>query len=237
MHNQVLMTYYMKYLKEIRGLSDSSIRHYTQALRKISSYLVKHEKIYESVYEIQDIWELEMIRSYLYNDSEFIDFDKRGHQMYSAGLNNYYKFASGVGFENIKDKIEILDIEVEVPKLVASTATSRKRSSIIKIQAIESAGYQCEFNGLHTTFIAKSSGHPYMEGHHAIPMKYQEKFGHSLDVYANIVCLCPICHRLLHYGVDEQKQMVANKIYYDRADRLATSGLRISRDCFCQLVI
>lgn len=45
MHNQVLMIYYIKYLKDIRGLSDSSIEHYAQALRKILSYLVKKEKI------------------------------------------------------------------------------------------------------------------------------------------------------------------------------------------------
>ena len=41
MHEQMLMKYYIKYLKEIRGLSDSSIGHYTQAMRKISSFLAK----------------------------------------------------------------------------------------------------------------------------------------------------------------------------------------------------
>ena len=68
-------------------------------------------------------------------------------------------------------------------------------------------------------------------------MKYQDKFSYSLDVYANIVCLCPICHRLLHYGVDDQKEKVINKIYFDRADRLAASGLQISKDVFYKLVI
>ena len=43
--------------------------------------------------------------------------------------------------------------------------------------------------------------------------------------------------RLLHYGIDEQKEKVVNKIYYDRADRLAASGLKISKDDFYKLVI
>lgn len=237
MHNQVLMTYYIKYLKDIRGLSDSSIGHYTQALRKISSYLAEKEKIQETIYEIQDVGELEIIRTFLFNSPEFVDLDKRGHQMYSSGLNNYCKFANGEGFTNIKKKIEILDTEVEVPDVTTKTSTLRKRSSIIKIQAIESAGYQCEFDESHSTFIAKNSGQPYMEGHHALPMKYQDKFNHSLDVYANVICLCPICHRLLHYGVEEQKKIVVNKIYKDRANRLANSGLKIGKDDFYKLVI
>lgn len=237
MHEQVLMKYYIKYLKDIRGLSESSISHYTQALRKISSYLVNKGKILETVYEIQDIGELEIIKTYLYQDPEFVDFDERGHRMYSAGLNNYFKFANGEGFSNIKGRIEVLDTEISVPEIETRITSARKRSSIIKIQSIESAGYQCEFDASHATFIAKSSGHPYMEGHHALAMKYQDKFNHSLDVYANVVCLCPVCHRLLHYGIDEQKEKVVNKIYYDRADRLAASGLKISKDDFYKLVI
>ena len=70
MHEQMLMKYYIKYLKEIRGLSDSSIGHYTQAMRKISSFLVEKNMIQETVYEIQDIGELEVIKTYLYNNPE-----------------------------------------------------------------------------------------------------------------------------------------------------------------------
>ena len=70
---------------------------------------------------------------------------------------------------------------------------------------------RCEFDDSHVTFTAKRTGHPYMEGHHAVPMKYQDKFEHSLDVYANVVCLCPIYHRLLHYSVESEKENVVIK--------------------------
>lgn len=55
MNKHVLLTYYEKYLRDIRGISDSSIDHYTQALRKISKMLVDREKVEETIYEIQDI--------------------------------------------------------------------------------------------------------------------------------------------------------------------------------------
>lgn len=89
---------------------------------------------------------------------------------------------------------------------------------------MEAAGYKCEINSEHTTFTAKSTGHPYMEGHHVVPLKFQNKFSKNLDIYANVVCLCPVCHRLLHYGVEREKQIAVDKIYYERADRLAASG-------------
>jgi 5-methylcytosine-specific restriction protein A len=237
MNEYVLMTYYIKYLKNIRKVSDSTVKHYQEALRYISKYLVEKEKIEQSVYEIQDVGELEVIKAYLYNDLDFVALDKRGHQMYSAGFNNYFKFASGQGFSNIHQKIGEMDIEVPVAQKKKSSIESWQRSTIIKIQSIESVGYQCEIDPEHHTFTAKSSGHPYMEGHHALPMKLQEKFDRSLDIYANIVCLCPICHRLLHYGVDAEKQNVVDHIYYDRAERLASSGIKISRSDFERLVI
>lgn len=237
MNEYVLMTYYIKYLKNIRKVSDSTVKHYQEALRYISKYLVQKEKISQSIYEIQDVGELEIIRTYLYNAPDFVALNKRGHQMYSAGFNNYYKFASGKGFKNIHQQIGMLDTAVPVAQKQTGKVETWKRSTIIKVQSIESAGYKCEVNPEHHTFTAKSSGYPYMEGHHALPMQLQGKFDTSLDVYANIVCLCPICHRLLHYGVDSEKIDVVNRIYYDRADRLASSGIKISKTDFERLVI
>lgn len=237
MNGYVLMTYYTKYLKNIRKVSDSTVKHYQEALRYISKYLVQKEKVNQSIYEIQDVGELEMLKTYLYNAPDFVAFDMRGHQMYSAGFNNYYRFASGQGFANIHQQIGVMDSEVPVTQKQTNKVETWKKSTIIKIQSIKAAGYQCEVNPEHYTFTAKSSGHPYMEGHHALPMQLQEKFDTSLDVYANIVCLCPICHRLLHYGVDSEKTEAVNRIYYDRVDRLASSGIKISKLDFERLVV
>lgn len=232
MNEYVLLAYYNKYLKEIRKVSDSTVNHYQDALKYISKYLVQRGKLRQTIYEIQDIGELETIRTYLYNDLDFVALDKRGHQMYSAGLNNYLKFARGEGFASIQQQIGVMDIEIPATQRQISCTETWKRSSIIKIQSLEFAGYQCEINEKHKTFIAKSTERPYMEGHHALPMKYQDRFLQSLDVYANIICLCPTCHRLLHYGMDSERKIILNKVYYERSERLAASGIRVSREDF-----
>ncbi len=237
MDNNVLEMYYGKYLKEIRSVKESSVKHYKDALKFISNFLKNKGIIEDNVYEIQDLEGLSRIKTFLYNDPEFIEVDNRGHRMYSVGFNHYYKFANGEGFSNIQNQIEVMDFSIPVPGQENVVVTKWKRSSIIKIQSIESAGYKCEFDNNHQTFTSKSTNHPYMEGHHAIPIQYQKMFTHSLDVYANVVCLCPICHRLLHHGIETEKEVVINKIYYDRSERLAKSGIEISKDDFIKLVI
>lgn len=237
MEDYQLQKYFERYLKEIRKNSDSTVKHYKNALNFISKFLIGRKMIKQTIYEIQDIDELESIREYLLQDTEFVDWDERGHRMYSAGLNNCYRFASGEKFAEIYKGIEILDIKIPCVEKKFVTSSKWTRSNIIKNQSIESARYQCEVDPLHKTFIAKSTSQPYMEGHHAIPMKYQEKFSNSLDVYANVVCLCPICHRMLHYGEDEQRETVVKKIYHDRSDRLVTSGLIISESDFEKFAI
>lgn len=235
MNVYVLEQYYVKYLKEIRGVSESTIKHYQDALRYISKYLVGKGKLKQSVYEIQDIGELEGLRTFLYTELDFMSLDKRGHQMYSAGFNNYYKFASGQMFTNLHQQITSMDIEIPVANEKDVFQTVWKRSPIIRNQSMEAAGFQCEINSAHKTFIAKSNGYPYMEGHHAISLRLQGIFSKSLDVYANIICLCPTCHRLLHYGIDSEKEYLLDKIYYDRSDRLAASGIVVSNSEFKRL--
>ncbi len=45
-----------------------------------------------------------------------------------------------------------------------------------------------------------------------------------------------ICHRKIHYGLKDEKSSMLDKIYYDRADRLAESGLKISKEDFENIV-
>ncbi|MBE5991584.1 MAG: hypothetical protein E7247_04225 [Paenibacillaceae bacterium] len=231
----VLMEYYILYLEKVRKLSESSIKHYLDALRYISKFLVEREKIKMSIYEIHDINQLKLLRSYLYSEPNFVALNERGHHMYSAGLNNYFKFANGENFNKKKKELEVLDIEVEMGEVRNIERTTWKRSDIIKRQSIEFAGYICEINMKHNTFISESTNKQYMEGHHAIPLKEQRYFDKSIDIYANIICLCPNCHRLLHYGLKESKKILLNQIYDERSKRLAHSGIKVSKQEFIRL--
>lgn len=84
--------------------------------------------------------------------------------------------------------IGIMDTEISADNARHINQTVWKRSSIIKLQSIESAGYQCEINPAHMTFTAKGNNLPYMEGHHALPMRVQNMFTRSLDIYQYCMC-------------------------------------------------
>ena len=78
----------------------------------ISSHLAQKQKIRTTVYEITDLSDLQIIKEDLYHDPVFVDKDECGHRMYSAGLNNYCRFASDENFASIQDRIPLMDIIV-----------------------------------------------------------------------------------------------------------------------------
>lgn len=232
-----LREYYAKYLTEVRKLKQSSVRHYYNSLNTISRLLRAKGLINDSVYEIRDLDELERIRAILYSDVEFKTLDEKGNRMYSAGLNNYYRFVSGQGFDTLKDDIVRLDTPVEAEDPIMINQTVWKRSNILKVQTLICADYKCEISRDHKSFIAEATGKPYMEAHHAIPMRLQQRFECSLDVYANIVCLCPICHRKIHYGIKEERKKMIRQVYESRGERLIKSGINLKEDVFMDIVV
>ena len=53
--------------------------------------------------------------------------------------------------------------------------------------------------------------------------------------YKHFKHLCPVCHRLLHYGRPEDKERILTKFYDERGERLARSGIELSRADFLGL--
>ena len=237
----ILEQYFCSYNREFQHLSESSIAHYCDAIRKISSILRSFNKVNDSLYEISELKDLDEIRAFLDNNSEFKELDDRGHRMYSCGFKKYYEFATAAAFENIGNEISSFDYvsnEIDVPPRLVNSIVSRfRRSSIVKKQVIKAAHFQCEINKNHVTFIAESTKQQYMEGHHLIALEHQDEFDKNLDVYSNVMCLCPICHRLLHYGIEKEKIPLLDFIYSRRAERLRHSGIILTKDDFFDLAM
>lgn len=120
----------------------------------------------------------------------------------------------------------------------ASPAAAKQLSSFLKFprdamiakQVLEQQKWQCEIDRGHLTFISKSSGNPYVEAHHLIPLSAQELFGYSLDVKANIVSLCPNCHRLLHHASQAETEKKLEALFKDREHLLRKAGIIITAD-------
>lgn len=232
--SSALKEYYSHYLQVVRGLTLSSAKHYLDALNNISRRLVSKQLVQTDIYEITDLDSLESVREILYADPEFVELNERGKRMYSAGLNNYIRFASGEDYASMFGKMETMDIPLKPETPITVEQTVWKRSNILRIQALVSADFKCEIDNRHETFIAEKTGKSFMESHHAIPMRQQPHFDNSLDIYANLVCLCPICHRRIHYGIKLDRQDMIRTIYQKRSNRLANSGIILSQAEFIE---
>lgn len=231
----MLQELFKQYIR-LKDLSERTVEHYVTGINSINVILTKYGFPIKDIFETKTVGDLEAIKQFLLSNAEFQEKNRIGHNMYSASFRHFCEFVCG-DYEFFSQNIQQMDIVSEKPTIVTNTITTYRRNQIIVNQSLEGAGYCCEHNAEHQTFIAKSTNHAYMEGHHLIPMKYQDNFNCSIDVYANIVCLCPICHKLLHFGQEKDKIYVAEGLYEKRQSRLIQSGIDLSKKDFFNLVI
>ncbi len=104
------------------------------------------------------------------------------------------------------------------------------RNAKIAAKALKKAGYKCESGEVYMEFISKVTGKPYMEAHHLVPMALQHKYENSLDKGSNILCLSPAIHRLLHHGLDIERERLLRKLYEKKNEGLKRVGITISFD-------
>jgi 5-methylcytosine-specific restriction protein A len=226
------------YLKNVRRLKDSTLNHYYESMRKITAVLKEmgYEDI-ESLYDVDSYSQLQKIKQALLANPEFVALDERGNRMYTAGLNRYMEFAEGKDFLTHPSSLSLIDCPcpVKQPSIMKQTV-SQSRDRILVRQVFQASNYHCEIDPGHVTFISRSLQNQYVEGHHLIPLEVQDEIDTSLDVYANIIALCPTCHRFLHFGLKDEKDKVLEHIFDTRQDRLYDSGIRLGRKEFLELV-
>ncbi len=101
------------------------------------------------------------------------------------------------------------------------------RNPSVAARALQDAGFVCELDAEHWTFESRASSRPYVEAHHLVPMSKQHLFDVSLDVTANIVCLCATCHRLLHFGKPTARNTSIKKLYKVRSKVLSAREIKV----------
>lgn len=228
---------FSKYIIEVRGLSQSSSSHYLDSLKKISRLLSSFNYEYDSIYDIDSFAELLQLKDTLLNDEQFKTLNEKGHRMYSAGLNRYIEFSEGKSLNIRENAISLLDepCPVKQPNFINETESER-RDRIIVNQVLIASNYECEINKTHKSFISKTTHKEYMEAHHLIPLNMQKEVSSSLDVYSNLICLCPNCHKLLHYGMKEDKQYIIDDLFDHRKERMQEAGLYFGKKEFNELL-
>jgi 5-methylcytosine-specific restriction protein A len=240
---------YIDYLRYVyvkadgNKLADSSVIHYgVNAINSINERLQSIFGPEFSIYEIDDIEVLSSIRKKLFSEPDFVTSNKKGNQMYSAGMNRYFEYASGLMFRGKKDILPSLDKPIKLvdrpmaanePKTRTINTPDRNRIKIIQCE--QAYNYTCQIDVKHETFIVNKTSHQYMEGHHLIPLNKQSCFINSLDCFANILVVCPTCHRFLHYAEKTKREDKLKELYDERANRLENSGIDVDLKQFLEL--
>jgi 5-methylcytosine-specific restriction protein A len=87
-----------------------------------------------------------------------------------------------------------------------------------KVKAFEIHSYYCSCHSEeHYYFTSHATRERYVEGHHMIPMEYQNEYWNhkkiNLDATINLVPLCPHCHQKIHKAVKFQRLDVIKELY------------------------
>jgi hypothetical protein len=107
------------------------------------------------------------------------------------------------------------------PRNIISSSSGYNRNSSVAVHALKQASFKCEIDPTHKTFVSSAKGMPYIEAHHLVPFSRQGAYGVSLDVAANVVALCPMCHKLLHHGRTIDKKEFLKQLLSERATNLS----------------
>lgn len=226
------------------NLKDYSKGRYLAVPRLVDDFLNNLNYDYDRILDITSIDIINEIMSL----PEFIDKNNREGHIFSASLNHYKDLLKAQNVqENIVDQEFVQDVEEElskrrmirkrikdeqepVPPVLTGARNQHKRDNVKSAQAIVQVDFKCEVDNSHQYFISKKTGENYCEAHHFIPMAVQCKYKVSLDVYANLVSLCPVCHRILHHGKVEDKKEILERIYNNRITRLNACGIFVTLD-------
>lgn len=110
---------------------------------------------------------------------------------------------------------------------VIQTRYAYPRQLALAKSECENADYRCRVDGSHQSFISGTNGKPFVEVHHLVPLGQQYNYTVTLDCAANLVALCPNCHRQLHYGEVTGRNVLLEKLLAIRKEKLAAAGIDI----------
>jgi len=114
-----------------------------------------------------------------------------------------------------------------------SKGKSIAKDSRISKAALVDARYECQIDASHKTFLTPRRV-PYMEGHHLIPctvknsQEIMAKLGKNIDCLENIICVCPNCHRAVHFGDAKTKAQMIALMFSRQEAKLCAAGIHIT---------
>lgn len=127
------------------------------------------------------------------------DHDKKRYIFRRSQKDILAKVLSSIFGQSVLDEEQIEPVEVQELNLDTYERISRNNS--LREEVLKKSNYTCELCKKTNTFQDKESKW-YFEAHHVIPYNptNQKLFNVTLDHLSNLVCLCPECHRKVHFS-------------------------------------
>lgn len=75
-----------------------------------------------------------------------------------------------------------------------------------------------------------------MEGHHLIPCtvsnteRFWSECERNIDCVENVICLCPTCHRRIHFGSRLEKEKIIEPLFEKQKSSLEDAGHHITKE-------
>jgi len=147
-----------------------------------------------------------------------------------ADIISYIRGLEGIDFDDSVEQNKIQNVQPatakfsseygNMPDEIIDTSNGKaiKRNHTVAKKVLVDSQYKCLYDMKHTTF-STVAGNPYMEGHHLIPCTVTNsklfEITSKLDREENIVCICPNCHKAIHYGDNSTKRRLI-KVLFDK---------------------
>ncbi|SDM14141.1 5-methylcytosine-specific restriction enzyme A [Paenibacillus sp. OK060] len=182
---------------------------------------------------------LEQFNDYLLlsDDGHYLEEEQQQEEDFQNRVQSMLDKKVKIAEKNSMGEIETEDIPLPKPDPVFDKSRKARwpRDAQVAARALHLSKFKCAFDESHVSFTSKVTGKQYLEVHHLVPMRFQGEFDVSLDRESQLLALCPTCHRQIHHGTDEAKEIMLTKLFYDRREKLKAIGIEIDTDELCQM--
>jgi len=108
-----------------------------------------------------------------------------------------------------------------------------------KKKAFEIHGYSCACHtDGHLYFTSEATNEIYVEGHHMIPMEYQDQYWkdhqRNLDCTINLIPLCSHCHGKIHKSIKNERMEIISEVYSKYKDKLLIIDDKLTLNKFAE---
>jgi 5-methylcytosine-specific restriction protein A len=115
-----------------------------------------------------------------------------------------------------------------------------KTQRVFKKIAFESHNYYCACHEeKHYYFTAEATNKRYVEGHHMIPMEFQDQYWKdkktNLDCATNLIPLCSHCHGKIHKSIKPERVQIITEVYNKYKSQILMIDNDLTFDKFAEL--